>query len=86
MTKLKLIQTGGFLGKKLSASTETDLPESTILKALEAATPRKNLLARDAFNYALIVNGKLFSIEPNAIGELLEPVINELMDSLVAED
>lgn len=79
MTKIQLNRSGGFLGKRLQATSDVDLSQEEMLEALQKAAPEKNPLARDAFHYSVTINDNVTL--PVDI-ELLEGNLREVVTSL----
>lgn len=88
MTKLKLIRSGGFIGKTLSSETETDIEADEIKRIVSDAEALSNPEARDALNYKLIINDTdEYSIDITKIkSEDVKGIIeNELVKNLKSE-
>lgn len=88
MTKLKLIRSGGFIGKTLSSETEIDIDAEEVKKIVTAAQAVLNAEARDEINYKLIINDTdeysidISKIKSEGVKEIIE---NELVKNLKSE-
>ncbi len=85
MTKLKLIQSGGFIGKALSSETETDISAEEIKRIASEAKVTANDEARDSIDYKLVIDDKdeyLIDIDKIKSEEIKRIIKNELVRNL----
>jgi glutathione peroxidase-family protein len=83
--KVRLIQTGGFVG--LTRSAEIDINQEEALALVRSLTtaasshqPPPNI--RDAFNHVLVVGDKRIPFSPEETPEEVKPIIERLISSL----
>lgn len=85
MTKIKLTRSGGFMGKTLSAETDTDIDEKEIKEIIKSSVKIKDKKVRDDFNYIISINdGEGITIDPDKVksGKLKSIIENELKKKL----
>ena len=87
MANLKLIQSGGFIGKTLTSETDTKIDAKEIIKEIKKATGETNKDLRDAFEHKLIIDGKTeISFDPGKLedGRIKKVIENKLIKNLKA--
>ena len=84
MSKIKLVESGGLMGRSRSAETEVNMPAAEIKAALESAKAEVNPLARDACTYTVFVDGgKGIMVDLNKVKTKTGRILRRLMDDLV---
>jgi hypothetical protein len=83
MTHIQLKRSGGQIGKTLQSSMDIDMDEKDLISGLNQFAPVKNPLARDEFNYYIVVNGnKSFPIDIAQLKGRLKKIVNKLENDL----
>jgi hypothetical protein len=86
MIQIQLKRTGGFMGKAMQVSREVDMKEDALIKKLTKLAPVENPMARDDFNYSIIINGeKTFPIDMTLIKGSLKKLLQEMEENLIAD-
>jgi hypothetical protein len=86
MVHIKLVQSGGQLGKNLQASTQVNLKEEDLVKKLKAIAPIDNSFARDDFYHSITINGKKkFPIDITLLKGSLKKIVEGLEENLKIE-
>ena len=86
MTTLKLVQSGGMLGKARSAEMQVDMNESQLISSFEKLLVIDNGMARDAFSFTVYigddeeVNG--IKIDPEKAHGRIKRMLTLLMEKL----
>ncbi|MBX7107761.1 MAG: hypothetical protein K1X61_03835 [Chitinophagales bacterium] len=84
MSKIKLVESGGIMGKSRSAQTEVNMTAAEIKAALEGAKAQVNPLARDACTYTVFIdNSAGIMVDPNKVKAKTGRILRRLMDDLV---
>lgn len=83
MSKIKLVESGGLMGRSRSAQTEVNMTAAEVKTALEAAKTEVNPLARDACTYTVFVDGSGgIMVDPNKVKAKTGRILRRLMDDL----
>lgn len=88
MAKLKLIQSGGFIGKTLSSETEIKIDPDEVIKEIKKASGEKNNDQRDSFEHTLIIDGKTeisFDLNKLEEGKIKKMIESKLVKNLKAD-
>lgn len=84
MSKLKLVKSGGIMGKPISATTEVKMTENELYDELMEIEKERNPLARDAFSFTAYIGeeDEGICINPNKakgkLGQALKQLLKEL--------
>lgn len=87
MSVLKLVKSGGIMGKPISASTEVNMTENALYDALMEIEKERNPLARDAFSFTAYIGeeDEGVRINPNKAKGKLGQAIKQLLKELKAD-